>query len=105
MTEPTGEPRRLEATVHGVVQGVGFRWFVQREATRLGLDRLGRQPGRRHRRGRGRGARRDGLERLVARARGRARRRRRSRRSTSATSRRAAASSDFDIRTGAHRGD
>jgi len=28
---------RLEATVHGQVQGVGFRWFVKRHATRLGL--------------------------------------------------------------------
>jgi len=30
--------RRLVATVRGQVQGVGFRWFVQREAARLGLD-------------------------------------------------------------------
>jgi acylphosphatase len=28
---------RLEATVHGFVQGVGFRWFIVREAGRLGL--------------------------------------------------------------------
>ena len=28
---------RLEATVHGRVQGVGFRFFVRREARRLGL--------------------------------------------------------------------
>ena len=28
---------RLEAEVHGRVQGVGFRWFVQRAAERLGL--------------------------------------------------------------------
>jgi acylphosphatase len=28
---------RLEATVRGVVQGVGFRWFVLREAQRRGL--------------------------------------------------------------------
>lgn len=28
---------RLEATVRGVVQGVGFRWFVVREARRLDL--------------------------------------------------------------------
>lgn len=28
---------RLEATVHGAVQGVGFRWFVARHARRLGL--------------------------------------------------------------------
>jgi acylphosphatase len=26
------------AFVRGAVQGVGFRWFVQREASRLGLD-------------------------------------------------------------------
>jgi acylphosphatase len=31
------ESIRLEATVHGRVQGVGFRWFVVREARRLGL--------------------------------------------------------------------
>jgi acylphosphatase len=29
--------KRLTATVQGMVQGVGFRWFVQREATRLSL--------------------------------------------------------------------
>ena len=28
---------RLEATVRGVVQGVGFRWFVMREAQRRDL--------------------------------------------------------------------
>ncbi len=33
-----GQEQRLVATVRGYVQGVGFRWFVQREATRLGLD-------------------------------------------------------------------
>ena len=30
--------KRLVATVRGQVQGVGYRWFVQREAGRLGLD-------------------------------------------------------------------
>jgi acylphosphatase len=29
--------KRLEATVHGRVQGVGFRWFVVRRAGQLGL--------------------------------------------------------------------
>ena len=29
---------RLVAIVRGLVQGVGFRWFVEREAARLGLD-------------------------------------------------------------------
>lgn len=29
--------QRLEARVHGRVQGVGFRWFVRRQATGLGL--------------------------------------------------------------------
>ena len=29
--------RRLEAVVSGRVQGVGFRWFVQRQASLLGL--------------------------------------------------------------------
>ncbi len=28
---------RLEADVRGYVQGVGFRWFVVRKATQLGL--------------------------------------------------------------------
>jgi acylphosphatase len=30
--------KRLVATVRGLVQGVGYRWFVQREAARIGLD-------------------------------------------------------------------
>lgn len=29
---------RLDATVRGSVQGVGFRWFVVRHAARLGLS-------------------------------------------------------------------
>ncbi|CUU35847.1 MAG: acylphosphatase [Fimbriimonadales bacterium] len=29
--------KRLYAQVYGRVQGVGFRWFVQEHATRLGL--------------------------------------------------------------------
>lgn len=29
--------QRLEARVEGEVQGVGFRWFVRRNASRLGL--------------------------------------------------------------------
>ena len=40
MSEPSTPERtveRLEARVHGDVQGVGFRWFVIREATGLGL--------------------------------------------------------------------
>jgi acylphosphatase len=32
-----GEIRRLEATVVGAVQGVGFRWFVMAQARQLGL--------------------------------------------------------------------
>ncbi|MDQ2965893.1 MAG: acylphosphatase [Chloroflexota bacterium] len=38
--EPAGTAdgaARLEAVVRGQVQGVGFRWFVVREASRLGL--------------------------------------------------------------------
>jgi len=30
--------RAVEVTVRGMVQGVGFRWFVSREANRLGLS-------------------------------------------------------------------
>lgn len=29
---------RLDASVHGDVQGVGFRWFVRRHAEQLGLS-------------------------------------------------------------------
>lgn len=32
-----GSAQRLSATVSGQVQGVGYRWFVQREAERLGV--------------------------------------------------------------------
>jgi acylphosphatase len=39
--DPAGPPpadrARLEASVRGRVQGVGFRYFVRREAVRLGL--------------------------------------------------------------------
>jgi len=34
MTDGT---KRLEATIHGRVQGVGFRWWVRAVAGRLGL--------------------------------------------------------------------
>jgi len=34
----SGAARRFEATVHGRVQGVGFRYFVQRRAEALGLS-------------------------------------------------------------------
>jgi acylphosphatase len=30
--------QRLVARVHGSVQGVGFRWFAQQQATRLGIE-------------------------------------------------------------------
>ena len=33
----SADRERLEAIVHGVVQGVGFRWFVTRVASRLDL--------------------------------------------------------------------
>jgi acylphosphatase len=33
----TATGQRLVATVRGYVQGVGFRWYVQREAARLDL--------------------------------------------------------------------
>lgn len=35
--ERSNDVERLEATVSGTVQGVGFRWFVVRNASRLGL--------------------------------------------------------------------
>jgi acylphosphatase len=34
---PPESVSRIEAEVRGEVQGVGFRWFVRREAERLGL--------------------------------------------------------------------
>lgn len=30
--------RRVRALIHGKVQQVGFRWFIMRQATGLGLD-------------------------------------------------------------------
>ncbi len=33
----TGEMVRLQAVVHGLVQGVNFRYYTQRQARRLGL--------------------------------------------------------------------
>jgi len=40
VTEPAGHPdrARLDATVRGRVQGVGYRVFALREASALGLD-------------------------------------------------------------------
>ena len=35
--DPDALSERLDATVSGAVQGVGFRYFVLRESTRLGL--------------------------------------------------------------------
>ncbi len=39
VTQPAHEhaPERIEAIVRGMVQGVGFRWFVVRQAAQLGL--------------------------------------------------------------------
>ena len=34
----TSEKKRVEAIVRGYVQGVGFRYFVQRQAQALGLS-------------------------------------------------------------------
>lgn len=38
MNEPAGERWRLTARVHGRVQGVGYRFFVRRQASALGLS-------------------------------------------------------------------
>jgi acylphosphatase len=37
-TPPAGDPARLDATVRGLVQGVGYRVFAMREADHLDLD-------------------------------------------------------------------
>jgi acylphosphatase len=37
MSRPGTRPLRLRAVVRGEVQGVGYRWSVQRQAHRLGL--------------------------------------------------------------------
>lgn len=37
MTGAGGEPIRRHALVRGIVQGVGFRWFVERAARSRGL--------------------------------------------------------------------
>ena len=37
MTEAARDPERIEATVRGIVQGVGYRWFVVRTGKELGL--------------------------------------------------------------------
>ena len=47
VTDPATDLVRLEATVIGRVQGVGFRYHVLRRAMDLGLDRVGRQRARR----------------------------------------------------------
>ena len=38
MSAPGRAPGRVAVVVGGVVQGVGFRWFVQRTASGLGLS-------------------------------------------------------------------
>ena len=38
MTDPSAARQRLDATVRGRVQGVGYRVFALREAMALGLD-------------------------------------------------------------------
>jgi len=37
VTEAADDPQRIEATVRGIVQGVGYRWFVVRTGKELGL--------------------------------------------------------------------
>jgi acylphosphatase len=37
MSEPVPGEERLEVTVRGIVQGVGYRWFVVRSGKELGL--------------------------------------------------------------------
>ena len=38
MSTAPDQATRLVATIRGMVQGVDYRWFVEREATHLGLD-------------------------------------------------------------------
>jgi acylphosphatase len=38
VTQPDAGQWRLSAKVHGLVQGVGFRYFVRRQASALGLS-------------------------------------------------------------------
>jgi len=38
MSPTAPEPQRLEAVIHGSVQGVGFRFHAARAATRLGIE-------------------------------------------------------------------
>ena len=46
MADPPAAPAsRVEFTVRGVVQGVGFRYFAWREAIRPGPDGMGRERG------------------------------------------------------------
>ena len=59
---PSGASVRLDATVIGRVQGVGFRYFVLREAMALGLERLGGQHARTARSAASRRGPRDQLE-------------------------------------------
>ena len=103
MSDATVSQRRVVAVVHGVVQGVGFRWFVQREASRLGLTGWTANLV-------------DGTVEVVAegpevelerswRSSGRGHRRLREPGRCTPRSPRAGDLSDFAIRSGAHRGD
>ena len=53
--------RFVHVTIHGRVQGVGFRYFIEKNAIERALDGLGAQPRGRRRRG-GLCRRRPGVE-------------------------------------------
>ena len=105
LTGVTAEPARVELVVPGRVQGVGFRYFVLREAMALGARGLGRE-----RRADGSvrcvaEGPRDRIEAFLAIAAGRSAGGARERRQRALDARRPATLGPFAVRSGAHQGD